>query len=491
MMRTVKVGENTPLIWGFVWAGLFLAAGTGCAGRVLKPAPEDSIFGPGVMNLSEARQIGERPAWLIYPEIAVGVRDAEASPPDPPPRANPHKSSAQVFYYVLTARQCQALAAAHAVWGNVLDEESELAARLVGRGRTLRGRSAALQSDLLRYAALAERNQAAADALELFYRLAEAEAYWDICQAALCLIDQAQEKNLTESRAKSPWGEPSGSTTPGKETKENEEERQTKPSGGTANFSDRSSSPSWQADRRRWQNRQEEVEQEIEHINSQLRPMLGGQVGDCRRIWPSVTLRVKPETLDVEKIVHQGLDQRAELRALRRLLRSIDAKDLSAVRSALEQWHPALGTTPSRFPTIAQWLGTPPQHIEAATREEQIRFLLGRREKEVEEQIRQRAHQVEIALRELTQAHQTYQAAAEASGQKVQAKPALIVPPSNPAPTSTQIAAQLALYEAQVTLISRAVAWKIAEVRLLEAIGILARETGYPLPEEAWQGMEL
>jgi hypothetical protein len=490
MMRRAKVGEKSPLIWGVVCVGLFLAAGTGCADRVLKPVPEKPIFGPGVMNLAEARQIEGRPTQLIWPEILDPVGDPEASRSEQPSRQKPDKGRPP-GYYVLTARQCQALAAAHAVWGNILDEESELAARLVGRGRTLRARSAALQSDLLRYAALAERNQAAADALELFYRLAEAEAQWDLCQAALHLLDQAQAKNLPDSRPKGSGGEPSGSPAPGQEAKENKDEKETKPSTGTANLSERFSSSSWQAERRRWQRRQEEVEREIEHINSQLRPRLGGQVGDCRRIWPAVTLRVHPDNLDVEKAVHQGLDQRAELRALRRLLRSIDANDLTAVRSALEQWHPALGTTPSRFPTIAQWLGTPPQHIEAATREEQIRFLLARREKEVEEQIRQTAHQVQIALTELAQAQQAYQAAAEASGQKFPTKPAQLLPPSTQAASPPQIAAQLAFYEAQAALIHRVVAWKIAEVRLLEAMGILAQETGYPLPEQAWEGMQL
>jgi len=374
-------------------------------------------------------------------------------------------------YYVLTARQCQALAAAHAVWGNILDEESELTAAVVGRGRTPRARAAALQSDLLRYSALSERNRAAGDALELFYRLAEAEAHWDLSEAALELLQKAEGSKVgSESSASSSSG-----------TEEQKNTKTDTPS--SPKTSETVSVDRWRAERERWEKRREESEQRIEHINSQLRSMLGGEVGDFRRIWPSATLSIRPQKLNVDRAIQQGLEERAELRALRRLLRGIDAHDLSAVRHALDQWHPALGATPSRFPVLAQALGTPPQHMEAAAREEQIRFLLLRREKEVEEEIRQAARQVQAALQELAQANQAYQAALEVRRKKVSSD-------SAPEHNDAQLTAQLALYEAQAELIRRAAAWKIAEVRLLQAVGILARDSGYPLPEDAWQGLE-
>ncbi len=474
--------SKLPSIWGIWGSGILLIVGLGCAGRVLKSPPEEPLFGPGVMKLSEAQQSEGRPTQPIRAEIADAEVLSQATPPKNLLRAGAAESQKAERYYVLRAEQCQALAAAHAVWGNILDEESELAAALVGLGRTQRARSAALQSDLLRYAALAERNRAAADALELFYRLAEAEAHWDLCQAALQFIDKGYQDHLPSASSEVDSSTSSGSTSAGEVTQT--------PKASHSDQAIRADSESWQH-RRRWQKRLKELGQQIEYLNSQLRPILGGQLGDCRRIWPLVSLQVQPEPLDVEKAVQQGLDQRAELRALRRLLREIDANDLRAVRQALEQWHPGLGATPSRFPAIAQWLGTAPQHIEAAVREEQIRFLLARREKEVEEQIRQKARQVEVALAEIAQAQQAYRASEQSRGPKALAAPPPKVGDAKQEPSPGQMAAQLAFYEAQVALLSRVVAWKIAEVRLKEAMGILARQTGYPLPEDAWQGMPL
>ncbi|MCS7306687.1 MAG: hypothetical protein NZ602_16460 [Thermoguttaceae bacterium] len=466
--------------------GLWLVVEAGCVSRVVKPGPEEPIFGPGVMKFSEARLIQERPSQSICSEILqlAELPKATSTPMGSAKQKETPQQKQGVLYYALTDRQCQALAAAHAVWGNILDEESELLVPLVRRQRTPRARSAALQSDLLRYAALAERNRAAADALELFYRLAEAEAHWDLCQAALDLIAKARAEkppggNWPVSASDSPKSAPA---------EKEDSEIQSSPN---SPLSEPLASESLEQALQRWQNHQAELNQKIEDLNSQLRAMLGADLGECGRIWPTVTIWVKPETLDVETAVQQGLDQRAELRALRRLLRGIDANDLSAVRRALEQWHPALGATPSRFPAVAQWLGTAPQHMEAATRQLQIRFLLAYREKEVEEQIRQKARQLQTALAELIQAQARYQAAVRVSGQKIPAGHALSPTLSSQPQTPSPISLQLAIYEAQTALVSRVVAWRIAEVRLMEAMGILARQTGYPLPEEAWQPTDL
>jgi len=420
------------------------------------------------MKLADVRFIEGRDPETIRPEIPKPLGSEKAAKAEKGERC----------YYVLTARQCQALAAANAVWGNILDEESELAAAVVGRGRTPRARSAALQSDLLRYSALSERNRAAADALELFYRLAEAESHWDLCQSALEWMEKAEgKKDGSEATVSSASG--------------NAEEKDEKtPERRSQSSSENVLSERWAAQRERWQRRQEEAEQRIEKINSRLRPMLGGELGDFRRIWPSAALAVSPQKIDVEKAVQHGLEERAELRALRRLLRGIDANDLSAVRHTLEQWHPALGSTPSRFPALAQALGTAPQHMEAATREEQIRFLLSRREKEVEEEIRQAARQAQTALEELVQTHQAYLATREVQGKRDARSSDQKESGSAREENDSQKAAPLAYYEAQAELVSRVVAWKIAEVRLLEAVGVLARESGYPLPEDAWQGIE-
>lgn len=458
----VRKDKKSLPAWGYL-LGIFLVVGAGCVARAVKPTCEDTLFGPAVMKLADAPVVDRRNQEVIRPDTrqVSSLQEVKTF----------GKGEKEELYYLLTARQCQALAAAHAVLGNTLDEESELAAAVVGRGRTPRARAAALQSDLLRYGALAERNQAVAEALEWFYRLVEAETCWDLAQSALDVIQKAEGEKIGSD---TPTSQPAG---------QSKEESQGSKEQGDAKESKSTPSGRWTHQRVQWQMRQEEADREIEHINSQLRPMLGAVVGDFRRIWPSANLTVKTEKLDADRAVTRGLEERADLRALRRLLRGMDADDLSAVRHALEQLHPGLGATPSRFPTLAQALGTAPQHMEAATREEQIRFLLARREKEVEEQIRQAAREVQQALQKVAQANQTYQTAFQATSEKGRS--------GSDEESEAKVSAQLALYEAQAELTSRVVAWKIAEVRLLEAVGILARESGYPLPDNAWEGLAL
>lgn len=470
--RRKKVGLGSqnmnripPFLWKILWGMCFIES-IGCTGRAVPPQPaEQPLFGPAVMKLDQLPLQEGREFGRFRPEIPEGIWQEESATPE---------VRGKNYYYLVTVRECRALAAAHAVWANILDEESELAAAAVGRGRSPRARTAALQSDLLRYAALAERNRAVAQALELFYRLAEAEALWDVTEAALQQIEKARQD--------SPGGKSAGGL------------EQSKPSQEAPAREEKTSCPAEQfslaQEAASWHRRQEELEEEIESINSQLRPLLGAGLGEFRRIWPAVPLTINPEKPDLHKLVQRGLEERPELRALRRLLRGIDAHDLTAVRRALEQWHPALGATPSRFPGVTRWLGTPPQHMEAATRQEQLRFLLARREKEVEEQIRQRAHELEKALQQFAKVHAAYHRAVEKAGRKSsETFPAAGQSPS--LQTVEDIRVLLALYKAQAELTRHLIAYKIAEIKLWEAIGTLAQETGYPLPEEAWQGVEL
>ena len=93
-------------------------------------------------------------------------------------------------YRLLTARQCQCLAAAESSLGNLLERESQLAAPRGWCGHKLDRGIAALR-DLLAIRAIDERNSAAAKALELYYLLAEAEYNGDILKRSLKEIDSA------------------------------------------------------------------------------------------------------------------------------------------------------------------------------------------------------------------------------------------------------------------------------------------------------------
>ncbi len=354
-------------------------------------------------------------------------------------------------YYLVTAHQCQCLALANAALGNALDEESEMSAAGSGHGRTSKQRSAAMKSDLLAYQAVGERNHAAAQALELYYRLAEAEGNCDLLDQGLAEIGRAiddfnkmQEKGLrTESD--------------GAALREQKNTLLAKRS---------------------------EANLAIEQLNGKLRAMLGCGADDQTRIWPQADLTAAVAKVDVESAVRRGLDARSDLNSLRLTLRSVGSTDLSAVRQSLAQLRPGLGTAASRFPALAQALGTSKQHVEEAGRKEQVSGLLARQEKAAEEEIRRAADAVEARLREIALSKQKRDDRS-ARLERLEARRG-----ADGVTAFDVTAARLELIDAESELLGKVVAWKIAEVKLLEAEGALPIECGYPLPQGDYAATE-
>lgn len=409
----------------------------GCAGRQCCPESEGGLFGSQAMTLSGAAV----PKADARGKIAVDAR-AVPSPEEVETLLAPAPGPAS--YYVLSARQCQCLAVANAAVADAVDEESQLSAAVSGRGRSAKARSAALQSGLLGYEAAAQRNQAAAEALEWFYRLAEAEATCDLLDESLGEIGRAIEDfDRVEAQ--------------GIETKAD----------GAA----------LRRQRTALLDKKSQALLAVEQINGRLRSMLGDSADDQTRIWPRADLSVEVAKVDVEHAVRQGLERRADLNGLRMMLGGVDSADLTAVRAALGRISPSLGGSPSRFPALAQALGTTKQHMEAATRRDQIAGLLARQEKAAEEEIRRAADKVEHSLRQVALAKRQRDAAADRV-ERLEARRG-----ADGVSAFDVTAAKLELHQAESDLLGKAVAWRIAEVKLLEAAGALAADCGYALPE--------
>lgn len=349
-------------------------------------------------------------------------------------------------YYALTAHQCQCLAVAHVAMADAIDAESELSQRSAG-DRNSTGRAAALQSKLLSYRALEERNNAAAEALELFYRLAEAEASYELLGSSLAEIERAIE-DCRDLEAKGMKLD----ADPGALSRK----------------------------RIAMLDRQARLRASMAQLNAGLRQRLGSQAGARTRVWPLVDLEVTPAPVDVERVVAEGLACRTDVGSLRLMLDSVDDIGIRALRKVMGSIDGALGTARSRptiFVTLLSSGGRP--SYEREVRRRQIATILASREGASAAEIRTAAEEVETHLRQIALARQqrdSWQQRLE----DLKARRA-----ADGVTAFDVSAAQLELYQAKADLISQAVAWRIAEVKIRKAQNVLPLECGLSLPAGA------
>ncbi len=352
-------------------------------------------------------------------------------------------------YYALSAHQCQCLAVSNAAVANAIDEESELASAVGARCRTSKEKSAALLSDLLACEALAHRNEAAADALGAFYRLAEAEAQIDLLNASLEEVRQAIADVEHMERSGLHLEADSG--------------------------------PLHQQ-RIVLEEKRSQAEDAARQLNAKLRAMLGGGPDDRTPIWPRADLSVTVAKVDRDQALLEGLGSRADLHGLRLMQGGIDAADLSSVRKVLAQLDPALGVSPSRFPALARALGTAKQKMEAATRQQQVSGLLHSQQNAVEAEIRAAADAIEARLVQIALCKERRDRRGDRLARLEERRGA------DGVSALDVTTARLELYEAEGELLSAVIAWKLAEVQLLRAEGVLPLECGFPLPEGSCRG---
>src|SRR5262245_22993125 len=128
------------------------------------------------------------------------------------------------------------------------------------------------------------RNRAAGEALEQFFKLAEAEGQFDLLSGA--------ETELRTQLADALKAE-------------------------TAGFKDRADIPTWRRRLLELEAQQAKLEAGIGAINASLRARLGLPGNDALPLWPADPLRVKPDDVDIERAVAIGLQYRPDLNLLR------------------------------------------------------------------------------------------------------------------------------------------------------------------------------
>jgi hypothetical protein len=224
-------------------------------------------------------------------------------------RAEPHVP----VYHALSAEECQCLAVRNTEVANVLQEE--------GQGQRQKVDPLRIKSDSERQrlyetvtglAGEELRNRRAGDALEAYYRLAEAEGRADLLREGLAELQDVIERARDFQKR--------GLVGPG----------------------------AVDAARRRWaesRGDQVEIDVRIDQLNGQLKVMdnLACEVEPDYQIWPTDPLLVTGEDPDPGCCVAEGLTRRADLNLLRALRAELDPHTLSVAAQALSTVSQLLG----------------------------------------------------------------------------------------------------------------------------------------------------
>lgn len=402
--------------------GCLLAAG--CATRV----QVGSKAAPAATLAAEALGSEVQPGPVL---IELGDMPAE---PEPAGRAGR-------TYRGLAAGDCQCLAVEQSSLAKLLESEERVlrAQQGGGLGHGQPTAALALKRSLLALAAEDARNDSAAKALELYYRILESEAQFDLQTDAADELASVLEK-LAQLRRQ------------GEEVDPAAQERK----------------------HRDLLQQQVALAHGLDELNAALLALLRAERTPERlRIWPESGIRVHAEIPDATEAVAEGLARNPELRMLRLARRQLHADTLPAVRQMLATAHPLLGTEPRALKAVVG-LALPRQETasELSGRRAQIADHLAQREAQVAAEIRQAVDEIAAAKSALELARLN-----EASWRQELAR-AQAEKELEELPFVRLSSARLGLIEAKAETTRRAVAWQRAWVRLRSAQGILAAECG-------------
>jgi len=257
-------------------------------------------------------------------------------------------------YAALAAAECQCLAGEHSGLANLLDREHGTVCRrhLCKHDRC----QDSLRRKLLHAAAREVRNKNGADALRLYYGIAEAESGLDLIADAEPIVADvlAKADELKAGELSVPF--------------------------------DRSE---WDRRLRALAAKRAELTATRAKLNAQLRTLLGYEsTPDDPWFWPSASITVDAGSLDAESEVAYGLGTRAHLQLLRELpcYGADSIKDV--VRELLSEQHGMLGMKLAMSGLSCKKLLGLDHDCEPCARVGQIRELSRRRESDVAGEIR-------------------------------------------------------------------------------------------------------
>lgn len=381
--------------------GLALSAAGGC--RTTTPA--ETPAPPPAVPLPPAARV------LFAPDVSQVSAAAPAATP---------------AYFALAADDARRRACQNATAAKLIDQ----AAAVPSRG-LLASHTDALRKSVAVHLSAEARNRTAAGALELYYRLLEAELLSDALAATRAEVDDAV-KSLDILRANG-FAEPADAVTL------------------------RTRQLTLDADRDR-------LQAGIRRLNTELKPLLGLEATPGNLL-PTDALVVPGEPLDVDRAVAVGLAGRPDLNAVRALLCGLDGCTAAVARAALASLVPGLPGGPDAGP-FGPLLAALDRDATDAVRA-QLRLLLTQRERAAATAIRSAADDWDAKRAQVGFAKRRA-AAEEARVTEFETRARL-----GQSVDADRRRARLAKLEADADVTRAAVAWKLADVALRREIGIL------------------
>lgn len=316
--------------------------------------------GPARPELPAARTVIDREE--TFPVIQpVSYDPARHALPDTDPGTKRLKVlDLKLTYLGVVEPEAQCLAAKNNGVADALDKEDS-APTGHGHRQKSNGDSDRLRRQLRTSTALELRNRSAADALERYFQLADAEARSALLRDALPVLDNLREL-ATKAKAASvryPL-EPD------------------------------------EADRQRSQvlAQLEQAEAGVGMLNVDLRRRFGLPWAANERLWPTGDFGVVSALIDVDTAVQAALSNRPELQGLRALEAGMTTDTLPAVRDMLRVVNPLLGASPmdvlSPLHRAISWIcpNSQDEEAELARRRAQVADVRAERERVVADEAR-------------------------------------------------------------------------------------------------------
>lgn len=366
-------------------------------------------------------QLPETAREPIEPDVSALPADAPAPP------ARPER------YRRLTAAECRALAVAAAPLAGALDSHPDSAPPAHEKLRPALAQFARASRLVRGHAADELRARAAADALADFYKLAEAEGQLDLLAAA----DAELRAQLGDAEKALATG-----------------------------LRDRADAPGLRRKLLDLAAKRARLEAAAVALNAALQTKLGLAPTDPRPLFPSDPLRVKPDDVDADAAVATALQYRSDLNLLRELR---DGGSGELADAVLDAANPLLGSVP-RDGAVAALCALAKQPEQRRAARDRVGEVLAARERQAEAEVRA-AVALLLGHRSSAAARALDARAADAKLAEVRARAA-----AGQSVTAELALAQADVLEAKGALLSAAVEWHLAEVKLRAALGALARE---------------
>ena len=340
-------------------------------------------------------------------------------------------------YSPLDAQTCQGRAAAISLYGNLLDSQSRALHHDSSRSRCGNSDAADLEGDLLAYKAVHARNETAADALELYYSLAEAEANRDFLEQSLAEVTTALE-GLNDSKE--------------------------------AGFAVEEDYVNLLRRRNELVTRQVALRPAIHELNGKLYSLLGVDWQGSTMIWPSIDMNVDTLSVDIEAVLNTAMELRADLKVLDVARRRLTEDNLSAISQLMRGENISsslLAGRPGGF-----LLANDQTHRLLAAKS-QLDMLRTAKYREVLDEIQSAVRRLGAASTQLALAREmlgTWNRTIVDLRDKRDAADAT---------TLEMFAATMERIEAEQRVVHEITAYRIAEMKLEQAQGLLAFECGY------------